>query len=134
MTIDQMSEPRQRTGGRAVCHTAFRGNWSYIIKCGIPRLAGSNRCRDSQFTTLTRRTLHFAGSDCVSTLNARSHNGFAIIWFARAQDSLVLSALFLDAFPYRRADSPLGVGGERRQRKTTIPKLVIIISPLRGWD
>jgi len=52
MTIDQMSEsagsrtrPRQRAGlvVAGPFGTAFRGIWSKMIKCGILRLAGSNR-------------------------------------------------------------------------------------------
>jgi len=72
MTIDQMSEPRQRTGGRAgpLC-TAFRCIWSTNIRCEIPCLAGSNLLEDSQFA------------------EARANDGAAVIRLACALASLI---------------------------------------------
>ena len=62
MTIDQMREPRQRTGGRAVngkpiAPAAYSTKWLKLTPCGARGL------NSKPFTPLTRRTLHFAGTD-----------------------------------------------------------------------
>jgi len=73
MAIDQMSEPRQRAGCRAerslrslLPLIAFNDLWRDFAL--LRTAQGARASNNKSFTTLTRRTLHFAGSDAGSTL------------------------------------------------------------------